>query len=256
LLLGSAAEGIADWRSDLDLISYHDRMPGADRIDAVPAALGATRLGDIAPWSGTGYSPRYDLAGLEIQAGHITVAAWEARLDAVLGELKPDEPWQKVLAHYQDAIPLAGADLIEAWKARIASYPEGWARAMVEHHLQVFPIWSVYDQIADRDATLWTHEMLVEGAQRVLGMLAGLNGVYWSSFQFKRAHAFEARLRWKPARLADRVDALLTGDPREAAGRLESLVAETLDLVAEHMPGIDTSRLRATIGERHRAWGP
>jgi len=231
-------------------------MPPADRIDAVPAALGATRLGDIAPWSETGYSPRCDLAGLEIQAGHITVAAWEARLDAVLGEVQPDEPWQKVLAHYGDAIPLAGADLIQAWKARIAPYPEAWAQAMVEHNLRLFPVWAAYDQMASRDATLWTYEMLVQGAQRVLGVLAGLNRVYWSSFQFKRAHGFEAKLRWKPDRLADRIDVLFTGDPRTAAERLESLVADTLDLVEEQMPDVDTSRLRATIGARHRPWGP
>ena len=256
LLLGSAAEGNADWHSDLDLISYHDRMPPAARIDAVLEALGATPLGEIAPWTESGYSPRYGLAGLEIQAGHTTVAAWESRLDAVLGEIKPDEPWQKVLAHYQSAIPLAGAELIEGWKARIRAYPDGWAEAMVEHNLKVFPIWSVYDQVADRDATLWTHEMLVEGAQRVLGMLAGVNRVYWSAFQLKRAHAFEDQLRWKPPNLADRIDALFTGDPRAASEGLESLVAETLDLVAEHLPGIDTSRLRATLGERHRPWGP
>jgi len=256
LLVGSAAEGTADWHSDLDLISYHDRMPAAARIDAVLAALGATRLGEIAPWTEAGYSPRYDLAGLEIQAGHMTVAAWEARLDEVLGEVKPDEPWQKVLAHYQDAIPLAGAGLIESWKARIAVYPEGWSRAMVEHNLKLFPIWSVYEQVASRDATLWTQEMLVAGAQRVLGMLAGLNRVYWSPFQFKRAHSFEARLGWKPPNLADRIDALFAGDSRAAGEGLESLVAETLDLVDRHLPEIDTSGLRAAIGRRHRAWGP
>src|SRR5207237_8092580 len=110
LLLGSAAEGNADWHSDLDLIAYHDRMPPAARIDAVLEALGATRLGEIAPWTESGYSPRYELAGLEIQAGHMTVAAWESRLDSVLAEIKPDEPWQKVLAPYERAIPLAATD--------------------------------------------------------------------------------------------------------------------------------------------------
>jgi hypothetical protein len=231
-------------------------MPPAARIDAVLGSLGAIPVAEIAPWSESGYAPRYDLDGLEIQAGHVTVAAWEARLDEVLGEIKPDGPWQKVLAHYPDALPLAGADLVMGWKARIRDYPAGWARAMVDHHLNVFPIWRAYDQMAARDATLWTHQMLVEGAQGILGMLAGLNGVYWSSFQFKRSHDFAGGLRWKPPRLADRIDSLFRGDVPAAVADLETLVAETLDLVDRHLPGLETGTLRATIGARQRPWGP
>ena len=236
MLLGSAAEGIADWHSDLDLLTYHDTLPPAERVEVLVAGLGA--------------------APLEIQAGHTTVADWEKRLDELLGEFKPDDPWQKVLSHYGDAVPLLGADLVGRWQARIARYPESWARPMVEHNLKVFPLWAAYGQVANRDATLWTYEMLVEGAQRVLGMLAGLNRVYWSSFQFKRAHAFQDRLRWKPERLADRIDELFECDPEAAAAGLEALVADTLDLVERYMPEVDTGRLRATIGHRHRAWGP
>jgi hypothetical protein len=256
VLAGSAAEGTADWLSDLDLITYHDQLPSRERLDAVPLAIGGELLEPIFPWSADGYGQRFDLDGLEVQAGQTTVAQWEKRLDDWLGELQPDQPWQKVLGHYLDAVPMHGEDLIAGWKARIATYPESWARPMVEHNLQLFPLWRAYDQMAARDATLWTHQMLVEGAQRVLGMLAGLNRVYWSSFQFKRAHDFEARLRWKPARLADRLDSLFAGEVPAAVAELEALVAETLDLVDEHMPGPDTGRLRATLGARHRAWGP
>src|SRR5204862_123847 len=128
------------------------------------------------------------------------------------------------------------AELVAGWQARIREYPESWARPAVEHHLKVFPIWAAYDQVVARDAQLWTYQMLVEGAQHVLGMLAGLNRVYWASFQFKRAHAFESQLRWKPDRLADRIDSLFTGDTRAATVALEALVAETLDLIDQHIP--------------------
>ena len=120
----------------------------------------------------------------------------------------------------------------------------------------MFPIWAAYDQVVARDAQLWTYQMLVEGAQHVLGMLAGLNRVYWASFQFKRAHAFESQLRWKPDRLADRIDSLFTSDTRAATVALEALVAETLDLIDQHTPDVDTAKVRATIGRRHPAWGP
>lgn len=236
MLLGSAAEGIADWHSDLDLLTYHDTLPPAERVQAIVAGL--------------------DAAPLVIQAGQTTVADWEDRMERVLAEYKPDDPYHKVFAHYADAVPLRGAELVARWQARIAHYPDSWARPAVEHHLNVFPIWAAYDQVVARDATLWTYQMLVEGAQHVLGLLAGLNGVYWASFQFKRAHAFEVGLRWKPERLADRIDALFTADARDAAEGLEALVADTLDLIESHMPEVDASALRATIGRRHSAWGP
>jgi hypothetical protein len=197
-----------------------------------------------------------DAAPLEIQAGQVTVADWEARIDRVLAEYRPDDPYHKVFAHYADAVPLLGADLVARWQARIKDYPESWAGPAVEHHLKVFPIWAAYDQVAARDASLWTYQMLVEGAQHVLGMLAGLNRVYWASFQFKRAHAFESQLRWKPDRLADRIDSLFTGDTRAATEALEALVIETLDLIDQHLPEVDTAKVRATIGRRHLAWGP
>ncbi len=236
MLLGSAAEGIADWHSDLDLLTYPDTLPPTVGVEAIGAGL--------------------DAAPLEIQAGHVTVADWEARIERVLAEYQPDDPYHKVFAHYADAVPLHGAELVARWQARIAAYPESWARPAVEHHLKVFPIWAAYGQVKARDAQLWTNQMLVEGAQHVLGMLAGLNRVYWASFQFKRAHAFEARLRWKPERLADRIDALFGGDAEAATAGLESLVGETLDLIDEHLPEVDTAKLRATIGRRHPAWGP
>jgi len=197
-----------------------------------------------------------EAAPLEIQAGHTTVAEWEARIERVLAEYQPNDPYHKVFAHYADAVPLLGAELVAGWQARIREYPESWSRPAVEHHLKVFPIWAAYDQVVARDAQLWTYQMLVEGAQHVLGMLAGLNRVYWASFQFKRAHAFESQLRWKPDRLADRIDSLFTSDTRAATVALEALVAETLDLIDQHTPDVDTAKVRATIGRRHPAWGP
>ena len=116
-----------------------------------------------------------EAAPLEIQAGHTTVAEWEARIERVLAEYQPNDPYHKVFAHYADAVPLLGAELVAGWQARIREYPESWSRPAVEHHLKVFPIWAAYDQVVARDAQLWTYQMLVEGAQHVLGMLAGLN---------------------------------------------------------------------------------
>jgi hypothetical protein len=91
----------------------------------------------------------------------------------------------------------------------------------------------------------------------VLGVLAGLNRQYYSTFYFKRMRAFTETLTLKPADLADRIERLLahlSSDPAAAANELEALVAETVALVERHMPEIDVTEAKRFLGERHVPW--
>jgi hypothetical protein len=67
---------------------------------------------------------------------------------------------------------------------------------------------------------------------------------------------FIDKMTIKPPDLADRIDALFMGDVVQAALLTESLVKDTLDLVDQHMPQIDTTRARGRIGWRQQSWQP
>jgi hypothetical protein len=83
--------------------------------------------------------------------------------------------------------PLHGADLIERWRRRRAHMPDALACAMVEHYLrQTMPLWYFADALDRRDATLWVQQTLATNALNVLGVLAGLNRCFYSTFQMKR----------------------------------------------------------------------
>ena len=69
-------------------------------------------------------------------------------------------------------------------------------------------------------------------------------------------NAYLALTPERARRQADRIDSLFTSDTRAATVALEALVAETLDLIDQHTPDVDTAKVRATIGRRHPAWGP
>jgi len=127
---------------------------------------------------------------------------------------------------------------------------------MVERHLAFFPLWSLEERLAARDATLWRYEVLVEAAQHLLAILAGLNRLYFSTFQFKRAGAFIARMTIAPENLASRLEALFRADPRAAGEQLEALVRETLDRVEQHMPEVDLTSARRRLGWRQTPWQP
>ena len=95
--------------------------------------------------------------------------------------------------------------------------------------------------------------MLVESAYNLLGVLAGLNRLWFTSFQFKRARAFVSQLTIAPSGLGDRLEALFELESTAAVAELEALVAETQVLLAEHMPGFD-SAMRRGPGTREIPW--
>jgi hypothetical protein len=198
----------------------------------------------------------YRLQGVECQVAHLTIAAWERDMASVLEEYEPGTHVEKALSGLLDGVALHGGDLIHQWQARAGVYPDGLARATVEHHLRFFPLWLVAERWRTRDATIFYYQMLVETSLNLLGVLAGLNHLYFSSFQFKRLHEFVGKLRLAPERLADRLDGVFALDPIEAGIVVERLVDETITLVEAHMPDVDTTPARRHLGVRPRAWRP
>lgn len=252
LLTGSAATGEADGYSDLDLILYYDALPSEDAIAAAHEAVGAENADLLAPPTEASYPETYVRDGVQCQVGHETIAGWEQELRSVLVDLDVESPVQKAIAGLFDGVALHGAELVERWRDD-ARYPDALARAMVARYWRFFPLWHVQERMLGRDAVLWRQQALVEASFNLLAVLAGVNRLWFTSFQFKHAHAFVARMEHAPRDLADRLDALFTLEPRAAIDALESLVAETQAILAEHMPEADAT-LRFPPGSRETAW--
>jgi len=257
LLTGSAAEGEADRYSDLDLILHYDgALPSQGDMRVARERVGGGDAQPLGPHTEREYAETYHVHGVECQVACATVAAWEEDMAAVLEGLDVDSPLQKALAGLLGGVPLHGESLIRRWQERAAAYPDGLARAMVERYLRFFPLWYVQGRVATRDATVWVQQIFVESAQNVLGVLAGLNRVYYSPFQFKRMRAFTRTLRVAPERLPDRLESLFASDRAAAIRELEALVGETIALVRAHMPEVDTASAAAYVGRREQPWSP
>jgi hypothetical protein len=254
LLTGSAAEGVSDYFSDLDLIVYYEKLPSPDQLAAARAAVQATDFGGLSGSETESFVEEYVLQGVECQVAHLTVAAWERDMRAVLEDCEPATLVEKAIMGLLAGVALHGSDLIEQWQAQAASYPEGLAQATVEHYLRFFPLWLAAEWWRERDATIFYHQMLVEASVNLLAVLAGLNGVYYSSFQFKRLHRFAGTLRLVPERFAERLDGLYALDPVAGGVAMERLVEETVTLVEAHMPAVDTAPARKHLGKRHHPW--
>ena len=155
-----------------------------------------------------------------------------------------------------DCIPVYGEELIAQWKKQIANYPDELARAMVARYLDFFPIWGRRELLANRDTTLFQHQIRLEIGQNVLGVLAGLNRLYYSTFQFKRMKQFIEQMNVAPKNLYMRLENLYHQEPLSAANQLKELVAETVELVELHMPEIDTSTVRQQLKRQQYTWKP
>lgn len=257
LLAGSAATGDADFYSDLDLLFYYDDVPPDEALAAARRELGAERS-RISGRDQTGVGERFYVRGVQCQLGHLVIAEWEKEIAKVVIELQLEEPLLKAISGLFEGTALHGADLVERWREQ-AAYTDRLQRAMIEKHWRFFPWWYYEERLGARDTTVWRHDVLVQSAYNIVGVLAALNQVYFSTFEFKRAGRFLSRLEVAPPNLAARLNALFELDERRATAELEELVGETQALVADRFPDVDLSLewggAPTPPGERETPWG-
>jgi len=244
LLVGSAATGNADRYSDLDMIVYYEQVPSEDVLAKTPRELGAGRHRGTA-WSddsgepdGRGYSERYFLNGIECQVGHESVGAFEREIRRLVVGLELSEELLKIMSGLFEGLPLHGKELIEGWRHE-AVYTDELQRALIEKRWKFFPWWYFQERLRARDTTVWRYDVLVQSVYSIVGVLAALNRLYFSTFEFKRASNFLARLQVAPPNLAARLDALFDADELSSTIEVERLVAETGALVSAQHPDID-----------------
>jgi hypothetical protein len=254
LLTGSVAEGSCDFHSDIDTILYYNGLPSGEALAQACSRNQGEGRKSLGPGSPTGIGEEYRVRGVSCQFVHCTIAGWEQDMAAVLERLEARSVTQKALSGLLAGFPLHGEPLIRRWQARAAEYPQALARAMVEAHLSFLPIWSVKEWVLARDASLWLRQVLVEAEQNLLGVLAGVNRRYYSTFQLKRMRHFVDTLSIAPHALYERLQSLLETNPATAIDQLEALVQETVALVEAHLPEVDTAPVRQTLGRRRPAW--
>jgi hypothetical protein len=263
LLVGSAATGDADGFSDLDLIVYHGVVPPDEAVAEASHELGIEAYRGI-PWSDEsreaderGLGERFHLDGVECQLAHMSVGGFEREIARVVVDLELSEELLKVLSGLFEGLPLHGHELIEDWRRR-AGYTEPLQRATIEKRWKFFPWWYFQERLRTRDATAWRHEVLAQSVYGIVGTLAALNRVYFSTLEFKRARRFVSEFEIAPPELGARLDALFELDERSATSELERLVAETQALVAARFPDLDLSLewggKPTGPGERESSW--
>ena len=242
VLTGSVSRGMADERSDIEMLVVTREPLELEHCFALARAAGLDELGT---WGAQG-GPTRRVSGYREQVP-IELIWWprdhaEEQIAALLGGAMPSTA--DALAH---GIALRTRGRLAAWQERLQGYPPDLAAAQIEE--AALP-WGgsapagLLTLIRPGDR-LALAEWLVDGAIRVLVIVFALNRVWRPTT--KRLAMRVAPLPIKPDRLVERVDqALGEADPRRALCVMTELQLDTVRL-APNGPNVD--RARAWLAE-------
>ena len=245
---GSVSRGEADRFSDIELGVFWNEAPTErGRENAIERADGVVLR--LFPYSEeeTAWFDDWLVDGVVVEPVHMTTAAMDRLLDAVLRAHDPDPRKQVVIAAIVNGITLHGDDVIAPWREDAAVFPDELARAVVQANAQIGNFWHL-EMARVRDNPFLVYRKIVDVHERMLRVLLAINRVYW--YGFKSLDGIGRRLSIAPENLVARIRAGYRADAN-AESDLAALVEETYDLVERHVPGVDVDRLRRVFHHRH-----
>jgi hypothetical protein len=241
---GSTVEDLVDERSDVDMSVVFAALPAEALLREACRRVGSDWIWTIGDFANGGAVVAFHVDGIEVQIGYSTTSKLREDLDDLLVRHNPDTPIHKLAEGVLKARALAGAGQLAALQASLAAFPPALGLAMIRHGLAAPMPWRIVPQLLLRDAGLWLRELQVDACYRLLWMLCGLNGRYFTNFQVKRQGRLGSLLRLAPADLGARIDSLLAAPHRQAFAQLHALEGEVLDLLAVHRPEVDLAAAR------------
>ena len=247
-LTGSVAEGTADTYSDLDFYLVHKGIPAAETVTALYLAAGfwGHSLSPLPPKGAaltdlTSTTVFYGMVMVEVH--HVTPSYFEARLSEVHEKCDPKNGMQGLLECLPYAVALHNEPYLAWLQAQARFYPVELKAAMVRHYLSgLVPRLLLYGAaLRPGDRLCFEHRRLVQ-VEALLGVLAGVNGRYYSAGNRKRRGAWLAGLDFAPENMAGRVQAILEAPPLAACDLLDTLVQEVFGVVNARLFPLDTER--------------
>jgi len=244
VLGGSPVKGLSDSYSDLDIVVYWNEID-LPWLEQIPLGGLRCRRELLRKMSEEGiYLESYYFDNLKVDFGHVTLDVWGQLSDDVIKRLDTDPDKQGTLRGFLEAKPLYGEELFEVWKHRLSVYPDELAHKVVKRYARFYHRGVLQHQGLDRDDLLFFYHGLCWILKNLLGILAGLNKVYFSPSE-SRWIAYElSRMPIRPQNAWERMKSVFDVDRSKATGILEDLIDDVLDLVAEHMPEVDLSTIR------------
>lgn len=247
-LTGSAARGLADSYSDIELNLWTERMPDRAALASWLEPIGAEDLWpNLSAPDGTGWSwvvCRFQ--GVYVEVGVAEKRDQEERLELILAGEVTDHDLLTLASMVEDAVSLRSQGWLPRWREKLGRYPDGLAGRIIRVNTSA---WSdphtplVRWALAQRADRMALAIRLTWDMQNLLRALFAVNGRWETDWKWTEAAA--GQLPIKPAALAERIARVFTlSQPHDSIVEAFELILEGLDLVPEEY---DVSEARASI---------
>jgi hypothetical protein len=256
-VFGSAALGISDQYSDLELAFVWTQLPSAEELQSTAKSVGIKGW-EIEPYGEAkqAWLEQFYIYGMKVEAGHwaretmdnIVIDVVE-RYDVSQNGLLFEK--QAISSHLQHAVVLHGEDIIKQWQTQLSPYPEELAIAMVQKHLKFRPF-DGQNILTERLELPMLYENNCTIVRWLLNMLFGLNRIYHPGFKWTRYFVEEMNI--KPPEFFVRLEHVFQSDAVSGTHELRQLAEETFDLVAQCLPQVDLKQQRETFNQLYPRW--
>jgi Domain of unknown function (DUF4037) len=256
-VFGSAALGISDQYSDLELAFIWSQLPSAEELQATAQGVGVEGW-EIEPHEEAkeAWLEQFYLYGMKVEAGHwardtmdnIVIDVVE-RYDVSQNGLVFEK--QASAFNLQHAVILYGEDIIKYWQNRLSPYPEELAVAMVQKHLKFRPFDGQHI-LTERLEIPMLYENKCMIVRWLLNLLFGLNRIYHPGFKWTRYWVEEMKI--KPPEFFARLERVFQADVASGIHELRRLIEEVFDLVERALPQVDLDRQREIFNRIYPRW--
>lgn len=256
-VFGSAALGISDQYSDLELAFIWSQLPSAKELQATAQSIGVQGW-EIEPYGAAkqAWLEQFYIYDMKVEAGHWArdtidnividvVECYDVSQNGLLFEK------QATVFHLQRGVVLYGKDIIKHWQARLSPYPEELAVAMVQKHLKFRPF-DGQQILIERLEILMLYENNCAIVRWLLNLLYGLNRIYHPGFKWTRYFVEEMSI--KPPEFFARLERVFQSHAASGTHELRQLAEETFDLIEKHLPQVDLRQQHETFNQFYPKW--
>ena len=249
LLTGSAARGLSDAASDIDVYLYWDGID-RDRLEAASAlaAAGGSRI--FAVPTPSGVFEKYRRAGRFVDVESVEIAALERTTAALEAGTRLSGEVVKVAAGLRDAVAVIGADELAGWRRRMVFSDATALAEVAARSPRLLSPAALFDLTYARGDVLSFAARVSHVLLDAVALLGAANREFIPVDDPKWLPWHLGRLDHVPPAAAERIAQGLRSPTPAALDDLDVLLVEVLDIVDAHVPGADTRLARFAIGLR------
>lgn len=242
IVAGSVSIGRADAASDIDMMVYYSDAIPEDMKRAEQEEAERTG-GHIRVSHENVFIVNHVIQGALCEVAHFQRNIVEEIIDRVVEQHDTDKDNHQVVSGTLASLVLYDKGLIRGWKERLSAYPEELAVKLVEKHLRFPAKWIFYDMGIARNDLVFVADLMLKAQENIVGILCGINRMYLPGKMKGLSHPI-GLMKIQPRDLLSRFTGIWQTLSRVSVDEVVRLIAETWDLVDEHMPAVSTTEAR------------